>query len=283
MITRRKFLADIALGTAALSLPGVFSACSVAGNHKLAKFGFISGIIGKELERNWKDVLMKTTGMGYSEIETGRYLGESAPEFLAFCRRIGLKPIAGGTRLFENKDELNQSLDSLNELELKYAVIYWPWLTGAPFSLEDCKKSAELLNIAGEVCKSRDLQLCWHNHDNEFFEMGEGTPFDYLMKNTDKNLVKCEMDVYWVKKGGADPVQMLQKYRGRYPILHLKDMAPGEVQDFECVGSGIIDFPSILREAADQNIEHYFVERDKVVDGMACLESAAAYLREIRF
>jgi sugar phosphate isomerase/epimerase len=113
--------------------------------------------------------------------------------------------------------------------------------------------------------------------------MEEGMPFDYLMEHTDSKLVQCEMDIYWVKKGGADPLTMLKKYAGRIPILHVKDMAPGDAQDFECPGSGIIDFPSIFAEAAKQNIQHYFVERDNCPDGMACLKSSGAYLKGLRF
>ncbi len=283
MQSRRKFLSNLALGSAALVLSNPFLSCATEGNRKLKDFGYISGIIKDELKEDWKAALRKTAAMGYTEIETGSYYGKSVEEFLTFCAEIGIKPIAGGTRLYEDMDELNNSLDQLNALDLKYAVIYWPWLVGAPFSLEDCKKSVELLNKAGEVCNERGLQLCWHNHDNEFVAMEEGLPFDYLMNNTDEELVKCEMDVYWVKKGGADPVEMLKKYEGRYPILHLKDMAPGEEQDFACVGSGIVDFSAILAESREQNIQHYFIERDKVVDGMACLGSAAEYLKGLRF
>ncbi len=280
MINRRKFLSRIALGSAAITIANPLLSCS---GRKLKNFGYISGIINDELKGDWKEVLRRTTEMGYTEIETGSYPGNSASSFLAYCKEIGLRPVAGGTRLYEDMDQLNESLDKLNDLELQYAVIYWPWLVGGPFSLEDCKTSAELLNSIGEVCQTRGLQLCWHNHDKEFVEMEEGLPFDYLMSNTDNEIVNCEMDVYWVKKGGADPVEMLDKYNGRYSILHLKDMAEGPDQDFACVGSGIVDFPAILAEAHKQGIEHYFVERDKVEDGMACLSSAAEYLKDLRF
>src|SRR5690606_8759603 len=101
----------------------------------------------------------------------------------------------------------------------------------------------------------------WHNHDKEFHAMENGLPFDYLMDNTDPDLVGCEMDIYWVKKGGSDPLEVLKKYKGRIPVLHVKDMAPDE--DFICPGRGIIDFASIFREAKKQGIIHYFVERDK--------------------
>jgi sugar phosphate isomerase/epimerase len=63
----------------------------------------------------------------------------------------------------------------------------------------------------------------------------------------------------------------------------MKDMAAGEEQDFACPGSGIIDFPSVLSEAADQGIEHYFVERDNVVNGMECLKTSAVYLKNLNF
>lgn len=283
MQSRRKFLSNLALGSAALVLSNPFLSCASQGNRKLRNFGYISGIIKDELNEDWKKALKNTAEMGYTEIETGSHYGDSVSEFLSYCAEIGIKPVAGGTKLYEDMDELNKSLDQLNALELEYAVIYWPWLVGAPFSLEDCKKSAELLNKIGEVCNDRGLKLCWHNHDKEFVPMEKGLPFDYLMNNTSKDLVSCEMDVYWVKKGGADPVEMLQKYVGRYPILHLKDMAPGEGQDFACVGSGIVDFTAILAEGRKQNIRHYYVERDKVVDGMTCLDSAAEYLKQLRF
>lgn len=250
---------------------------------KLKKIGFIEGIIEKELEVDWKAVLRETVKYGYSEIEIGRFMGDSAKAFLKDCNEIGIKPVAGGTVFSTNMEEVNKSLDDLNALDLKYAVIYWPWLTGGPFKLEDCKSSADMLNRIGEECKKHGLTLCWHNHNKEFIPMEEGLPFDYLMSHTDKNLVKCEMDIYWVKKGGEDPVEILRKYKYRYRILHVKDMAPGPEMDFACPGSGIIDFPSVFSEAADQGINHYFVERDNVVNGMECLRTSAGYLKNLSF
>ncbi len=117
----------------------------------------------------------------------------------------------------------------------------------------------------------------------EFIAMESGLPFDYIMNNTDASVVKCELDIYWVRKGGADPVEMLKKYRGRYLILHIKDMALGEAMDFECPGNGIIDFTAVFREAYSRGIDHFMVERDNVPDGTACLKSAAEYLNNLEF
>jgi len=282
MLTRRSFLTTSATAAAALVFANQ-QLLAASRKNKLNNFGYISGIIGKELQGDWKSILKQTVDFGFTEIEIGKYLGNSSEGFLAYCKEIGIKPIAGGISFMEKEDELKKKLDELAELNLEYAVNYWPWKSGGPFKLDDCKKSVELLNQLGETCHKSGLTLCWHNHDKEFIEMGEGLPFDYLMAHTDKKLVKCEMDIYWVAKGGGDPLNMLKKYAGRVPILHVKDMAPGNARDFECAGSGIIDFPSIFKEAAKQGIDHYFVERDNVVDGMACLKSSGSYLKNLTF
>jgi sugar phosphate isomerase/epimerase len=282
MLTRRSFITKSASATAGIMLlDSYLSSCT--GKHTLDKIGYISGIIGKELEGDWKAILKQTVDFGFSEIETGDYLGNSAREFLSYCKQIGLTPVAGGIDFNAGKEDSLKRLDALATLNLKYAVVYWPWMVGGPFTLDDCKRSIEQLNIHGENCKEHGLILCWHNHDKEFTPMEEGLPFDYLMNHTDKSLVKCEMDIFWAMKGGADPVELLEKYKGRYAILHVKDMAPGGEKSFECPGSGIIDFRSIFRVAKAQGIEHFMVERDNVADGMDCLKSSAEFLKNLSF
>jgi sugar phosphate isomerase/epimerase len=283
MYTRRKFVQVLSAGAALTfsNLPVLQPL--LEGARKLNKIGFIEGIIGKELEGDWKSALRKAAGYGYSEIEIGRYLGETAKSFLGFCKETGIKPVAGGMVFSENMNEVEKSLDELNALELKYAVVYWPWLVGGPFKLEDCRITADMLNRIGEVCNKHGLSLCWHNHDKEFIAMEEGLPFDYLMKQTDKSLVNCELDIYWVQKGGANPVDILKNHRNRIKILHVKDMTGDSRKTFEDAGSGIIDFPSVFSEAVDQGIEHFFVEKDNAADGMLTLRKSAEYLRSLSF
>jgi len=283
MFTRRKFIQTLTAGAVTAIAVNPLHALGTAGTRKLKNIGFIEGIIDKELKTDWKSALRETVKYGYTEIEIGSFRGESAKTFLKDCSEIGIKPVAGGAAFSKDLDAVNKSLDNLNAMELKYAVVYWPWLVGGPFSLEDCKNTAEILNKIGEICKKRGLIFCWHNHNKEFIPMEEGLPFDWLMNHTDKNLVKCEMDIYWVKKGGADPVDFLKKYKNRYGILHVKDMTGDAQQTFADVGSGIIDFPSVFSEAADQGILHYFVEKDNAVNGMETLKKSARYLKKISF
>ena len=280
-VSRRTFTKRLMTGVASLA---AFPVLSEPATKRLDGLGFIAGILNKELKQDWRAALKKAVDYGFSEIETGRFYGNSASEFLELCAQIGLKVMGGGGfPISVTPEKLVSSLDKLNALNAKYAMLYWPWLVSGPFSLDDCKRSAELLNKLGEQCKKQGLTLCWHNHEKEFIPMEAGLPFDYLMAHTEPDLVKCEMDLYWVTKGGADPLAMLRKYSGRYAVFHVKDMASGPEQVFACPGSGIIDFGPLFAEAQRQGVRHYMVEQDNVVDGLACLQASGEYLQRLRF
>jgi len=160
---------------------------------------------------------------------------------------------------------------------------------GAPFYLQ----LADRLNTVGEQVKKAGLQLCYHNHGFEFEPLADGKrPLDVLMAAVKPELVKLELDVFWVSVAGADPVALLKQYSGRVPLLHLKDKAKGtppETQEskvppttFTPVGAGAVDFPAVLKAAAAAGVEHYFVEQDHAQgDPIAALKQSYQYLRTI--
>lgn len=281
MTTRRAFVKRSIAAAASACLSRSFGQSEVGGT--TLNFGYISGMVRDELKNDWRRVLAQTVDFGFTEIEISNPPGEASPEeFVAYCEEMGIKPVAGGVSMTEDAGELDAKLDGLAAIGIRYAVAYWPWFVGDPFSLEDCRRSARVLNEMGKVCAERDMTLCWHNHDHEFETMEQGgRAFDYLMNNTNERLVKCELDVYWAAKGGAAPVECLRQYAGRYALLHLKDVTADERRTFECVGDGILNFPAILKEARRQGIKHFMVEHDKVEDGLACLKSSGQYLRSL--
>ncbi len=283
MNSRRNFIRTSTLAAAGILSLNPLTSLAAEGKNRIKKFGFISGIANDAMKADWRSTLKKAVEFGFTELEGGSNYANSPQEFVSYCKEIGIKPIASGSDLTQMMKEPQKLFDQQNELGMEYIVCYWPWLGGGPFMLDDCKKSADLLNEIGAKAKQSGLKFLWHNHDNEFHVMEDGIPFDYLMKNTDPKLVNCEMDIYWVKKGGGNPLAMLKKYKGRFPILHVKDMAAGPEQDFMCPGSGTIDFAPIFKEAKKQGIEHYIVERDNDPDGMGCLQSSAEFLKNLRF
>ena len=93
--------------------------------------------------------------------------------------------------------------------------------------LDHYKYVADQLNIAGEKVKKAGMQLCYHNHDFEFVKQGDQYPYD-ILRATDSDLVKMEMDIYWVSKAGQDPVSLFKQHPGRFPLWHVIGFLPGE-------------------------------------------------------
>ncbi|WP_373271250.1 sugar phosphate isomerase/epimerase family protein [Paenibacillus sp. MY03] len=92
------------------------------------------------------------------------------------------------------------------------------------------------------------LRNSYHNHSFEFNTIVDGHDgLSYLIEHSSDNLILAELDVFWLKNGGHDPIEFLKPYAGRVPILHMKDMSDDEEQVYAEVGTGSIDFKSIVR------------------------------------
>jgi sugar phosphate isomerase/epimerase len=129
--------------------------------------------------------------------------------------------------------------------------------------IDHYKQIAEQFNKSGEICKKAGIQLCYHNHDFEFVEQNGQVPYNILLDNTDKDLVKMEMDIYWVSKAKQDPLALMNQHPGRFPLWHLKDMDNTPAQAFTEVGNGVIDFKKIFKQADEAGLKYFFVEQDK--------------------
>jgi sugar phosphate isomerase/epimerase len=280
-INRRRVLTIVSGSLLSMSTNFVFAGSK---KNQLNSIGFIGGIVSNELKKDWRGTLEKTAELGYSEIEIGRYLGNSPEEFLSHCKQVGIKPIAGGSSLSPMLKDPQKYIDSGLQIGNKYLVCYWPWLHSANDLTKDkCKEAAESLNRLGERAEANGMTFCFHNHDKEFQKIGDKTAFDYLMEYTDPKTVSVELDLYWVKKGNGDILHCLNTYPGRTKIFHVKDMDNTPERSFACVGEGIIDFPTIFRVGIDQGIQHYIVEKDGETNGISCLKRSADYLKTIKF
>jgi sugar phosphate isomerase/epimerase len=166
-------------------------------------------------------------------------------------------------------------------------IVGHQWITvpslprGARQTVDDWKQIAARFNAAGKSVKSAGFRLAFHNHNDVFRKAGDELPIDILMRETDPTLVSYQMDVYWVVNGGGNPVDLLQRYPGRFKMLHLKDSMGPPDHKMADVGAGTIDFKSILARA--KGIEDYFVERDDPTDPMASAAASFNYLSRLEF
>jgi sugar phosphate isomerase/epimerase len=152
-------------------------------------------------------------------------------------------------------------------------------------SLDDYKRHAETFNQFGEICKEIGLQFAYHNHDFEFETFDNTIAYDYLIENTDPELVKFELDLYWITKAGFDPIEYFNKANGRIELWHVKDMNNQDEKFFAPVGTGIIDFETIFAKKDVSGMKFFFVEQDQTKD-QAPIEAIAQsfkYLQSAEF
>ena len=152
-------------------------------------------------------------------------------------------------------------------------------------NLDGWKATAEKFNKMGEIAKKNGIQFGYHNHAFEFEKMEDQIPYDLLLSQTDPSLVTFEMDLYWVTKGGYNPVDYFKKYPGRFQLWHVKDMTKTDDMFFAPVGSGRIDFSTIFAERKTSGMKYFFVEQDsfKDLDAFESVEMSFKYLSQAKF
>jgi sugar phosphate isomerase/epimerase len=160
---------------------------------------------------------------------------------------------------------------------------------GNTFTIDDAKKAVEDFNRVGKILRKNGITLCYHDHGYEFGRYEDSTLFDYIVKNTDPKYVSFEMDMLWTFHGGADPAKLLYKYKGRWKLMHLKDIRKGVANDLTggtdtrndvALGTGQINVPEVLKAAKAVGIRHYFIE-DESPDHAAQIPVTIAYLRSL--
>src|SRR5688572_19360284 len=145
------------------------------------------------------------------------------------------------------------------------------------------KAVAASLNKIGRACHERGIDFAYHNHSFEFQKFEGKTGLDILFENSEAHLVKAEIDVYWVKHGGEDPVARINQLGDRVVALHLKDMASGDDKKFAEVGTGILDFKAILEAAKKHGVRYGAVEQDSTYgkDPIAAIRTSYENLKKL--
>ena len=200
--------------------------------------------------------------MGYNSVEFAGTGGLSAPALKALLDELNLKAVGPHLAIDLLTGELEAQLDYFAELGAPY--ITCPYLPEPYRAPEQFAETCALFNRIGQTCQSRGMQFCYHNHAFEFeARIGDKTLFDALYDNTNPELVKGEVDVYWVQFAGHDPAETIAARPGRFPLIHLKDMTAGDEPTFAEVGEGIIDMHAIFAASQANGATWYIVEQDR--------------------
>ncbi|HRU05227.1 MAG TPA: sugar phosphate isomerase/epimerase [Candidatus Brocadiia bacterium] len=231
--------------------------------------------VREAIKTDFRGVIRELAHMGYKGVEfAGIYGGMAPAELAAFLKEVGLKTCG----LHLSKDGL---ADPKNECWAYVAALQSPFVTTSLQSLvqNDLDAAVAACNLAGQNAAAKGVTFTYHNHAGEFVKINGQYALDLLYQRTDPAKVKGELDTYWIKKGGEDPVPYLLKYAGRVPQIHLKDMNPAN-QDFTEVGEGLMDLPAIFDAAAKMGVKWIIYEQDKCAG--PALESARKSITNLK-
>ena len=290
MTTRRTFL----------KTSGVLSAGLLMIPSKLQ---FKSSTIGLQLYtvrdamgKDPKATLARVAEIGYNSLEgatytgTEKFYGMSPKEFKDVLKQNGQVMYSSHYMLGEAKfngnaikgtmlNDWDKAVDDAAEVGLKYMVCAF-LMESERGDLDQYKKVVDHLNTAGERCKKSGIQLCYHNHNFEFEKQGDTYPYDILL-SADKDLVKMEMDIYWVTKAGMDPLQLFKEHPGRFPLWHVKDMDKSADKGFTEVGNGVINFKEIFQHKNEAGMKYFYVEQDKTPgDPFVSIKESIDYIKK---
>jgi len=226
--------------------------------------------------------------IGYTELEI---LQPTLPVVAPIARQLRLSIVAAHLdRPTATGEGLAAFITQAKAHGLRHLVVPFVPPAERPTDRAGFEQLANRLARMAQEVSAAGLQLSYHNHAFEFGQDRDGTRWlDVIMKGTAASGMKLELDVFWAAITGADPVEIIRRYSGRIALVHLKDKDPQAArslvelgvprQTFVEVGSGALDFATILAAARAAGVEHYFVEQDFTPgDPVESLKKSYTYL-----
>ncbi len=232
---------------------------------------------------------VRSFGIEYVEL-AGTY--NLAPEkFKAMLDARGLKPVSGHFSFEQFRDQVEDVARDAKTLGLEYVGCAWiPH--NDKFDEKTCREAIRVFNRAGEALAKHGLKFFYHTHGYEFQPHGKGTLLDLMMAETKPAFVRYQMDVFWIVHPGQDPVKLFEKYGSRFELMHVKDMKKGtptglltgnsDVNNDVTVGTGVMNWPAILKAARKAGVKWYFLE-DESQSVVEQIPQSLRYLEQVKF
>jgi sugar phosphate isomerase/epimerase len=233
------------------------------------EFGLQLYSLREQFKKDVPGTLQQINKWGIKEIEGGGTYGLPLDEYKKMLADNKLVMVSVGADYQMLKTNPQAAVDEAKKFNAKYVVCFWIPHDGDNFDISNIKEAVEVFNNAGKLLKENGISLCYHPHGYEFRPYEGGTLFDYLVTKTNPEYFNFEMDVFWVKHPGQDPVALLKKYPKRFLLLHLKDRKPGtpgnqngnaDVETNVVLGTGDVGIGEIIKQARKIGVKHYFIE-----------------------
>lgn len=242
-----------------------------------------------EFKQDVPGTLQKIGAMGIREIEGGGSYGLPLDEYKQMLAKNKLTMVSVGADYKVLETNVQQVVKDAKTFGAKYVMCAWV-PHNAAFTKEDADKAIAVFNKAGKVLKENGITFCYHAHGYEFGPYNNETLFDYMAKKMNPVYANFEMDVFWVKHPGQDPVALLKKYPGRFKLMHLKDRKTGTPNGMEgkaddetnvVLGSGDVGIAAIMKVAKKYGVQHFFIE-DESPRSMEQVPQSLVFLKGLK-
>lgn len=312
---RRIFIQSGALAATGLLLGRSALAGIFADKKAMPPVGLQLYTLGNLMTTDAKGTLEKLAAIGYKELESagsqkGNFYGYTPKELSKMIKDAGMtwrsahvggapfnmgqimkmaktaedsariKKYMDGMKNAPKTQNLKEDYQQLADAAAEGGIGYLVCSSIPVNTLDEIKTAVEVFNKSGEACKKVGVQFAYHNHTTEFNDVEGHRPFDYILNNTDKDLVKMELDLAWATKAKQDPVELFKLHPGRYPLWHVKDLDKATQNPAE-VGTGTIDFKRIFDNSKESGMKYFFVEQDGAPHPIENVTGSYNYLHKI--
>ena len=249
----------------------------------MGKYGLQLWSVKESAAKDLISTVSKVADMGYEAVQFAGFHNVSAKELKKVLDEKGLLVSGSHTGMDQlSEEKIDETLAYNNEIGNDLVIV--PFLHEEFRGSADAwKRTAERFNRIGEYCKKQGFTFGYHNHAFEFEQFDGITGFELLFDNSDAELVKVELDCYWVSYAGLDPVAVINKYKERCMTLHIKDMTTidGKKQSTE-VGNGTLDITALLSTGSSYNVPWFIVEQEQFErDPMESVAISIKYLKSL--
>jgi len=268
--------------------------------------------VAKEVTADLDGTFARIAQIGYRNVEVSGYYGHTPAEIRTGCDRHGLacrsmhaqgQPVrVPGEPTFTDLPKLIEDAKTLGveyvilpmtplRLDFRSSSLTMESFMAAVATLtpDDWKACAALLNENGEQLARAGLKIGYHNHNIEFKPIGNATPYEILLKETHPSIVTFELDVGWVASAGLDPIALLRRHRGRFRLMHVKDLKASTKPNYAIrmdpadTGAGMLDWAKLLPAAYDAGVRNFLVEQEPPypASAMVSVENGYRFLSRV--
>ena len=263
---RRKFIKTLGTGLAVSAISNrLLAAGSFLSPDSVHKnFGLQLYTLRDDSARDLEGVLRSVAELGYEGVELFDLHGHEPEQVRAWLDELGLVAVGRHAGVDALESDLPGLADELRVLGTDRVALSWI----DPGTLGDGSEWVARIAAIAERARELGLRLGFHNHAAELRPLAGGSSFLSLLGELPPDLLWLELDLGWIWEAGVDPIELLERYRGRTPLVHVKDFGAHGGTEFRPVGDGAVGYERVLPAALSAGVEWLLVEQDQV-DGPA--------------